>query len=323
MAATALGLDLAAPTAAQLRDSRWIDLWAGSERGLYGPEHTLPGAWCERALALCTRTRRRFNPLRAFTMRNLAPKAAAAALLLLVCTFAPARAAEPADAYASGDFTAAREQLAARTKEAPSDWIARYNLGLVTAQLGDVPRALGETVAAFVHAPRHPDVRWNARTFAAQVPGLDRGVATLIDAPGIAAEASPAVWQVLLVIGAVVWCGGASLLLRRHYGSAAASVRIGLALLIAGTALGGSAAFALRGYGPLADPRVAIVTGQPVLRSVPTDAEPVQQQRPLTAGTVVVLQHDFLGWQKVALRGGESGWLRQGDLVPLYTTPSA
>jgi hypothetical protein len=30
-----------------------------------------------------------------------------------------------------------------------------------------------------------------------------------------------------------------------------------------------------------------------------------------------------LGWVKVALRSGETGWLRRGDVVPLYRAPQA
>jgi len=41
--ATALGLDVAAPTAAQLDDQRWIDVWAGSERALGGVGHPCHG----------------------------------------------------------------------------------------------------------------------------------------------------------------------------------------------------------------------------------------------------------------------------------------
>jgi hypothetical protein len=322
-AATAFGLDLAAPTAEQLADQRWIDLWAGSERALYGREHMLPGGWCDRALAVCTRTRRpRFNPLRAFTVRNLVPKTAAAALLLVIAG-APARAVESTDPYTNGDFAAAREQLLARAKDEPSDWIARYNLGLATAQLGDLPRALGETIAAFVHAPHDEAVRWNARAFASRVPGFDRAAAAMIAHPGLAALASPAVWQALLITAAFVGCSGAALILWRRYGGTPARSRVGLALLALAVVVGGGAAVSLRSYGPMADPRAALVAGQPVLRSLPTDAEPPQQQKPLPAGALVVVERDFLGWVKVDLRNGETGWLRHGDLVPLYAAPSA
>jgi hypothetical protein len=321
-AALALGIDFAAPTAAALRDERWIDLWLGSEQALYGREHALPAGWCDRALVACTRARRpRFNPLRALAVRHLVPKTAAAAVLL-ACAAVPARAADPLDAYAKGDFAGARAQLLTRAQDAPSDWIARYDLGLVEAQLGDAPRALAETVAAFVHAPRTADVRWNANAFAARVPGFDRAAAALLALPGIAALASPATWQLLVVAGAALFCSGAARLLLQRYRSAPRYRWLTLAPLLAGAVIGGSAAVGLRAYGPLADPRAALVVEQPLLRSVPTDAEQSQRQRLLAAGTLVVVEQDFLGWVKVGLRGGETGWLRRGDLVPLYAAPS-
>jgi hypothetical protein len=319
-AVTAMAIDHAAPTAAQLPDERWSDVWAASEAALYQREHALPAGWCDRALALCTRARRpRFNPLRALTMRHWIPRAATAALLLAVAA-ARAQAGDGVDAYVNGDFAGAREQFLARAQAVPSDWIARYDLGLVAAQQGDPARALGETIAAFVHAPRNDDVRWNARAFAERVPGLDRGAAALIGAPSVAAIVSPATWQALLIGGALLISAGAALGLQRRYGSRRA--RGGLVLAVIGGGIGAAALFSLHAYGALADLRAAVVAGQPVLRSVPTEAEPAAQQKPLAAGTLVVVEQDFLGWTKVGLESGETGWLRHGDLVPLYAAPT-
>jgi hypothetical protein len=322
-AAVALGIDLAAPTAGQLPEHRWVDVWAGSERAIYGRGHTLPAGWCEHALALCTQTRRpRFNPLRALRVRHLVPKTAAAVLLLGLAV-APAHAADPLDAYAKGDFASARQALLARSQWAPTDWIDRYNLGVAEAQVGDAPRALGETLAAFVHAPGDADVRWNANVFAAAVPGVDRGAAALTATPTIASALSPAAWQLGLLAAALVVCSGAALALRRRYGGAAGPRWLAWALVAVGTVIAGSALLSLHAYGMLADTRVAMVAGRPVLRSVPTDAEPAQQQKPLPAGTLIVVEQEFLGWLKVGLPSGETGWLRHGDLVPLYAAPSA
>ena len=91
--------------------------------------------------------------------------------------------------------------------------------------------------------------------------------------------------------------------------------------LLAGGALGiGLALLALLQYGALANPGAAMVAQATTLRSVPTEAGSAQQQTPLAAGTVVVMQKDFLGWVKVARSSGETGWLRGSDLVPLYGT---
>jgi hypothetical protein len=67
-----------------------------------------------------------------------------------------------------------------------------------------------------------------------------------------------------------------------------------------------------------------VIARATVLRSVPTDAENTQQQTPLAAGMVVMMQKDFLGWVKIARGNGETGWLRRADVVPLYgvATPS-
>jgi hypothetical protein len=322
-AAVALGLDRAAATAQQLTDARWAEVWAGSEQALFGRAHELPRGWCDRALALCTRTRRpRFNPLRALSVRHLIPKAAAAALLLALAA-APARAGDGVDAYVAGDFNAAREQLLARVTDAPADWIARYNLGLAEAQRGDAPRALGETLAAFVQAPRHADVRWNTAAFAARVPGFDRAAAALLAAPALVTAVSPASWQMLVGSGALLFSIGGALAVRRRYRTVRGRAWLAPALLVLGGVLTAGSALALRAYGTLGDPRAAVVAGQPVLRSVPTDAETAQQQKPLPAGTLVVVEQDFLGWVKVGLRDGETGWVRHGDLVPLYAAPSA
>jgi len=139
----------------------------------------------------------------------------------------------------------------------------------------------------------------------------------------LAAVLSPAAWQLLVITGALIACSGAALWLRSRYRVTAGRTRLAGALLIVGPVLGVAALLSLHAYGPLADPRAALVAEQTVLRSVPTDAERAQQQKALAAGTLVVVEQDFLGWVKVGLRGGETGWVRHGDVVPLYAAPSA
>ena len=321
-AATALSIRAAAPTAGALPAQPWAEVWAASERAIYGREHRLPAGWCEHALALCAQTRRpRFSLLGAIRVRDLVPRAAAAALLLGLA-ITPAYAADPLDAYAHGDFAGARQALLGRVQATPADWIARYDLGLAEAQVGNSARALGETVAAFVHAPADADVRWNVNAFAADVPDFDHGARALTARPLIAGAVSPAAWQVALVAAALLACGGLALVLRRRYAGAPGVPWRAWMLVAVSAALGASALVSLRTYGMLADARAAMVAEQAILRSVPTDAEPAQQQRSLPAGALVVVEQEFLGWQKVGLSSGETGWLRKGDLVPLYAAPS-
>jgi hypothetical protein len=339
-AAIVLGLPVAAPTAAHVRAARlegrlsdtveqWFELWTASEQALYGRETRLAEWWYDQASALCARVRLpRLNPLRAFLPTNLLPFAVTSALLL-VCV-AAAHAAPPAaplDEYRQGNFAAAQQQLAAQVAAAPSDWVARYNLGLAAAQLGDSGRAFGETAAAFVLQPRDEAVRWNLRVFATRVAGLDPVLVRVAFASGAAAiarSASPATWQAFLIAACVALCAGSALVLRQRYQGHRSVARIlsGRGLLACGVIGIALALFALQQYGPLANLNAAIVAQATALRAVPTDAGSAQQPAPLASGTVVVTQKAFLGWVKVARANGETGWLRGSDLVPLYAAPS-
>jgi hypothetical protein len=324
-AATALAIDAAAPIAETLPDPRWAEVWAASERALYAPGHELSAGWCNRATALTARRGLGLGAAlrRVIAGRHLVPRAATAAALLVAAAAVPVRGADAIAAYTAGDFTAARDQLRAAVAAAPRDWIARYNLGLAEAQLGDHARAVAETLGAAMQAPRDADVRWNAAAFAAAVPALDPAVAAFARAPGIAALLAPAGWQIALLVALIIGCAGGVLLVRARYGASGGAVgRLAIALVVLGSAGTAAAITALHAYGPLADPRVALVVGDPTLRSVPTDAEAVQAEKHVQAGTLAFVgREEFLGWTKVALRGGETGWLRRGDVVPLYMAP--
>ena len=82
-------------------------------------------------------------------------------------------------------------------------------------------------------------------------------------------------------------------------------------------------AVSLQQYGILARPNAAMVAESGVLRSVPTEAQEEQAQRPIVAGTLVEQTGRFLGWVKVQLPSGESGWLREDALVAFYESPPA
>jgi hypothetical protein len=329
-AAVVLDLERAAPSVDQVRahaPEGWADLWSESERTLYAKDSELPASWCDQARSVCARTPRpRFNPLRMFMTRNLVPAAAAAAMILWA---GQSRGSDAALAeYTNGHFSAAREQLQADAASRPNDWIARYNLGLAEAQSGSAARALAHTGAAFLLQPRSEATRWNLRTFAAQVPGADPHFATLVSARGLAALArcaGPAEWQAILLTAAVLICAGGAVGLRNAYAGGADARRRWLARLptMGGLALAGSALLALQQYGVLANPAAAVVAQETVLRSVPTDAQEAQAQHQILPGSVVLLQKDFLGWIRVALPSGETGWLRRDAIVPFYAAPKA
>ncbi|MBX3024732.1 protein BatD [bacterium] len=299
-AARLLDIDLAAPTAEQVRgigDARWAEVWAASERALYARGHGLPEQWYAAALALCAPPRGGRAARRGRRSRPLVATAATASLLLL--------------ALAMPSWGDEREALRTQVEAAPLDWIARYNLGLAEAQAGDSGRALGETAAALALAPRQAVVRANARALAASVPGAEATLAPLLD-HRLAALASPAHWQLTLLAGAVLAAAGIAVGRRRPSSL----------LLAAGALAMAVAGVALRAQGAFADPRAALVARAAALHPLPTEAAPAADAPALAPGSLVIAGGDFLGWRQVRRADGATGWVRGSDLVPLYAPPA-
>jgi asparagine N-glycosylation enzyme membrane subunit Stt3 len=114
--------------------------------------------------------------------------------------------------------------------------------------------------------------------------------------------------------------GGAFLLLR-GYGNRARWLKVTAVLFLSFASLvGAAAAFSLRVYSPVNDARSAIVWRTTTLRSIPTEADTAQKTTPLSAGTVTVIDRTFLTerWVHLAFSNGQTGWVRQEDLVPLW-----
>ncbi len=339
-----LELDRAAPSIAEFREldtsesgeweaslvADWIGLWRESDRALYADAARLPRDWCTRASRLMENVQRpRFNPARSLLPRNWAALGSAAAVVGLMFSVAQPVRAEGTDAYRAGEFEAARTVWLEQVAADPMNWVARYNLGLAEAQRQDEARAFAHTAAAFVAAPRDGGVQRNLSLFGdalAEEGRVDPVLSRLAFGTGpafLARQASPWEWQWVAIAGAIgVALGGALLLRRRHAGStgtpwgawswvAAGFAGIGLSLV------------SLHQYGDLVHPHGALVVEASTLRSVPTDAQASQVQRPLPTGTYVRQGREFLGWLQVELPGGEVGWLRAGDLVPLYGVPEA
>ena len=346
--AVLLGLDRAAPTLRELNrllglakseserfgHLAWVELWRESDQALYSSAPNLPADWCGRAEASLAQVQRpRFNPMRGLHPRNLLPVATAVSLLM--ATAGVLHAEESVQAlYHEGSFAEAEEVLQQQVEAAPEDWVARYNLGLVEAQLGNEGNALAETTSAFLRKPRNSAVRWNLEWLAGRIEAaspslvLDPALRDLAFGRGwgsVARLASPFAWQAAGVLGVALFCLGVALWVRgRHVRFQTPGLKWGArSATILGVAVAGLALGSVQQYGALGDPDAAMVATSGVLRSVPTEAQSAQAQRPIAAGTVVVKGAEFLGWLKVVLPSGESGWLRARSVVPLYAAPSA
>jgi SH3-like domain-containing protein len=91
----------------------------------------------------------------------------------------------------------------------------------------------------------------------------------------------------------------------------------GLAAVLA-VALGATAGVSLRTYGLLAERNIAVVAQNTLLRSVPTEATSAQKTAPLPAGSLAVVDKEFLGWSRLRFPNGQTGWVRSDAVVPVY-----
>jgi hypothetical protein len=136
----------------------------------------------------------------------------------------------------------------------------------------------------------------------------------------LARLASPAEWQWLLVGAGLVFAAGLLILLLRAYrivsGEWARPTAVGAMAVALGLAL--SAVISLHFYGETVDSRAAIAWHQVLLRSIPTEVDTQQKTSSLPAGSLGVVDREFLGWVRLVFDNGQTGWVRQQDIVWLY-----
>lgn len=317
-------LSHAAPSASALPDSTWATLWREAERALYSATAALPSDWITRAqAALAAHRVPGFQPLRLFLPQNLMPFAAMIAFLF-VASAAWVRAADldAIAAYRKADFAAAEKGWRAAIEKHPTDWIARHNLSLALVQQERPGEAAAQAAAAFVQQPGNPSVRWNfalAAEKAGAAPAALAGFLTPGPRHSIGQLASPANWQVGLIVAA--WGVAASIgwLLFSTYGRRTRLIRwCALGSVVLCLVIGAAAVVGLRSYGLAAHTDAVIVARAATLRSVPTEADTTQKTSPLAAGSIALADKTFLGWTRLAFENGQTGWVRKEDIVPLW-----
>jgi tetratricopeptide (TPR) repeat protein len=336
----------------------WTALWAEADCVLYGPDNALSGDWMVRAEAALEGTRvPGWPPSSLFQPRSLLPWLAGGeaglpkpeggklitALILLILLSGlrspvPANAAEPTQnresktlnyyatplaAYNAGAFAAAEEAWRAAITRTPTDWIARHNLALALAQQGHWPEAAAQWTSAFLLNPRDESVRWHLALGYERAGYTPPGLGEFAQASGphlLARLASPAEWQWLLVTaGGLLAAGVLLLLLRAYRGNPNGWMRpTAYAAVGAAFVLTLAAVMSLYFYGDTTDPRAAIAWHQALLRSIPTEADTQQKTSSLPAGSLAVVDKTFLGWVRLAFPNGQTGWVRQEDIVWLY-----
>jgi tetratricopeptide (TPR) repeat protein len=299
--------------------SPWSALWLDAERCLYRADTPLPSDWIARAeAALAARPIPGFSAFSVFRPRNLLPFAAA--LFVAFATTAPDLQAQSAaqSAYARSDFAGAEKSWRDEISKTPTNWIAHHNLALALAQQNRWQEAAAHAATAFVQHPGEDSVRWHlALTLekAGYTPTAISAFITPSPAHSIARQFSPAMWQFILIGASALLALAIALQLLRVYGSRSRVLKpAAWSLGVASVIVAASAIFSLRLYSPTGDTRAALVWKQSSLRSIPTEADTAQKTTPLAAGTVAIVNHQFLGWSRLAFPNGQTGWVRTEEL---------
>ena len=229
----------------------------------------------------------------------------------------------PLAAYNAGEFATAEQAWRIALTRTPTDWVARHDLALALAQQGHWPEAAAQWTSAFRLNPRDESVRWHLALGYERAGYTPPGLGEFAQASGphlVARLASPAEWQWLLVAAGVVLAAGLLMLLLRAYRGSTNGWMRRVALAVVGVALVLmlAAVTSLHFYGDTADARAAIAWHQVLLRSIPTEADTQQKTSSLPAGSLAVVDKTFLGWVRLSFPNGQTGWVRQEDIVWLY-----
>ena len=311
----------AAPAPAAIGDEAWALLWSEADRFLYSAEKVLAADWPARAQsALDAKVLRPFSPSLLLLPRNLLP------FLLLALAFGAGPLGAEPDPYNSGDFPAAEKQWRARIAANPLDWAAHHNLSLALSQQDRWGEATAEAAVAFIQEPRDPATLRQVAVTGDKAGFLPEPVDALIKQgplESLAKLESPAGWQRVGMVAAVLLAVSLSLLLALAYGTVRRSWAIPVASVIGAVGLAAAAASlaGYRAYGIAADPRAVIVWSAGSLRSIPTEADVSQKTTALSAGTTAIADKAYLRWIRVSFPNGQSGWVLRSEVTFLWKSP--
>ncbi|EDY81191.1 hypothetical protein VDG1235_808 [Verrucomicrobiia bacterium DG1235] len=321
--------DEVATAALQLRGeefaANWRNAWQLSDQALFGVADYDHEEWLRlQRLACSACPSKSFNPSQVFKYKSWVPTFAILALLTLAVQnlSAQSESAEVNSLYNQGKFKAASAKWVEAINESPEVFEYRYNAGLAAAQLGDWSRAWGLWTGSFCLDPSNEEVAWNLRIAHQNTSAYDPVLQSLLESEGLYALVklrSPAAWQSLSVHS--LWALGALLSLSILALYLRPARKLASPLFILGLLAGVLAYFSIWAhmkYEALGDPNTLLVIQESALLSIPTDLQPDQVSSSVSEGSVARFEKSFLGWMKISLPNGESGWVRRESLLPLY-----
>jgi len=121
---------------------------------------------------------------------------------------------------------------------------------------------------------------------------------------------------------AMAWlaAGGVALALLVRFGRLARRfAAIGLGLIVLAALGGAVSGTALAAYGPLARRDAVVLWKAGPLRAVPVDTPAETETVQLAAGAAGRIDRSYLGWRRVRLGDGRTGWIRRENLLWVWT----
>lgn len=334
--------------------SRWRELWQVTERRLYGPEVQPTPEWLQQASSVAA-TLEMPKRERLFPNRLAHWLPALAGVLLVVSSMGSQVLADvPWSSPPTADHSAATvepeaspppaadvsmdvppEPLSAEVAEQAqvalernwNDWAAHRNLAAYQTQQAELNLAIAHAAAAFVQHPR-ATTRDTLIAALGETQTVDESLRRLSSGTWyqrMPTILSPAGWQHLALLGALLAAAGCCVLIFRLYsaGIQARSSRdvilwTGRGVAALGAILLVASLVSWNAYGAFNRPDAAILVRNANVSPVPTDLVPTEETSPLSAGSVVIAGRNFLGWRQVESEREISGWVRGNVLMPLY-----
>lgn len=332
----------ATPCSRDLPDAIWSALWIETERVLYRPATALSTEWPAQVRdALSRATPKPFSALALFRPAHLFVRTALwfivlhSVFVVSHSSFAAPVASTPAASYAAGDFATSTKLWRDQLSAAPGDWTLHYNLALCLSQQNAWDEAAAHASLAALYAPQSdaprrllalalPHATYRA-PFTALFPAPRPSAGAVLKNPSaIVGLLAPRTWQLLLVFSSLIAALALCARLAAAYGNAPRLLRpLGNGSLLLAVVTLAITLLALRVYAPVLPRDTVLVWQTTTLRSVPTDAGEPQKTTTLTAGTLARTDKTFLGWRRLILDEGTTGWTRSTTLLPLWPAAPA
>lgn len=309
--------------------SNWLQAWRSSDQTLFGIRPADPSEWNRLqkiATGMCPS--KNYTPAGILRFRSWIPAIALCGLILISPSdlIGQESQATAGELYQQGKFSAAAAQWTTTIADEPNVFEHRYNAGLAYAQTGDWSRAWAYWTSAYCLEPNNEEIAWNIRIAHQNTPSYDPVLQSLITGDGlykIVRLRSPAGWQQLSIQS--IWAMGSLLFLAIAALYIRPLRRASSYLLVLSLISGVFAYFSQWShskYEALGDPDSILVVAESPLLTIPTDLQTEQVSSTVGGGTIVKQERAFLGWIKIQLPNGESGWLRKENVLPLYGAPS-